>query len=455
MEKKKKVKLKIKKQVVFNLISIVFVLTVGFYFLGRLIYYKIDSQKEFVFSKQLAQRLIEEEEQNIYESENSLVHVNGIYRYVGDAKYNYVEYKGLLWRVVKINADNSVTLITQDNVISLAHGDSIEHHILTWLNDKEQPNTGIFQASLEEQKENLKTTKICTDSFNELEIASCFETNENYKIGLLSVYDYLEANANESYLNNESIFWTSNKFDADNSWYVAEDGRISYDDSKSKLGIRPVITLDGDTPIYSGNGTADNPYSLNEKDPETLEEVYIGKYLLYNDTLWKVVSKEKDKIKIVSEECLKGNDGNCIARKYSDYSNKIDVNGNELMAYLNNDYYNSLKEKDFLTHGKFYTGTYSLTENNYRSSLEESEDLKVGFLSVGEIFAYEAENTFLMTTSPNNDLSIYSVNNSHSLYQNTVIEELNIRPSLYLKASIKIQGGDGSYLSPYQLGGNK
>lgn len=94
-------------------------------------------------------------------------------------------------------------------------------------------------------------------------------------------------------------------------------------------------------------------------------------------------------------------------------------------------------------------------DNNYRSSLEESEDLKVGFLAVGEIFAFEIENTFLMTTSPNNDLSIYSVNNLHSLYQNTVTEELNIRPSLYLKASIKIQGGDGSYLSPYQLGGNK
>ena len=60
-----------------------------------------------------------------------------------------------------------------------------------------------------------------------------------------------------------------------------------------------------------------------------------------------------------------------------------------------------------------------------------------------------------MTTSPNNNLSIYSVSENYGLYENMVTEELNIRPAIYLKASISIESGDGTYLAPYQLGGTK
>ena len=44
MGKKKKVVLK--KQMIFNVISIIMVLSIGFYYLGRLIYYKIDSETQ-------------------------------------------------------------------------------------------------------------------------------------------------------------------------------------------------------------------------------------------------------------------------------------------------------------------------------------------------------------------------------------------------------------------------
>ena len=70
MGKKKKVVLK--KQMIFNVISIIMVLSIGFYYLGRLIYYKIDSEKEIVYSDLLAKRLIEEDYSNIYNNEREL-----------------------------------------------------------------------------------------------------------------------------------------------------------------------------------------------------------------------------------------------------------------------------------------------------------------------------------------------------------------------------------------------
>ena len=147
MGKKKKVVLK--KQMIFNVISIIMVLSIGFYYLGRLIYYKIDSEKEIVYSDLLAKRLIEEDYSNIYNNERELSYVNGIYRYVGDVEYNHVKYKGFLWRVVRINEDNSVTLITEDSISSLSYSGSLQNYILAWLNEKKEKNTGIFEKSLE------------------------------------------------------------------------------------------------------------------------------------------------------------------------------------------------------------------------------------------------------------------------------------------------------------------
>lgn len=442
---------KVKTQTIFNIFSILFVLSVGFYFIGRFIYYKLDSEKEEILPNTLADRLIVEDYGNYLESENDLIYLNGIYRYVGNANYNYVRYKGFLWRVIKINEDKSVSLITENSVTSLPYGNALENHILPWLNKMEKENTGIMETSLETEEE-LKNTKFCIDSFKDLKEATCFTTDNHYKISILTVDDYLEANANKSYLNNGEAFWTSNPFDEKNSWLISEDGRLSYDNTTNKYGIRPVITIDGESIIYSGNGTSDDPYLLNNQKVEKLSDCYVGDYILFNQQLWKVVSKEKEKIKIVSDECLKNKNNACIKRIYSNQSNNIAKS--ELMIYLNKDYYQSFQNKEFITNGNFYTGTYSLMENNYRTTFTSTSNLTVGFLSIGEIFAYDINDTYLMSTSPNNNLSIYSVNN-HSPYQNIVTKPLAIRPSIYLNSNITINAGNGTYLSPYQLGGIK
>ena len=52
-------------------------------------------------------------------------------------------------------------------------------------------------------------------------------------------------------------------------------------------------------------------------------------------------------------------------------------------------------------------------------------------------------------------MSIYSVNENHVLFENTVTEELAIRPAIHLKGSIPVASGTGDYLNPYILGGNE
>lgn len=448
---KKNKKRKLKKQLIFNVISIVFVLTIGSYFLGRLIYYKIDNDKEKVYSDIFYKRIIEQND--TYELSNHLAKTNSIYRFVGDVDNNYVQYKGYLWRILRINKDNSVSLITEDTVTSLAYSGSLKNYILAWLNISKENNTGIFEKSLEENK-NLKSTRICFDTFKEIEGASCFEYEDNYKIGLLGIDDYIKAGANESYLNNGKNFWSSNSYDSTHAWYIAEDGLVSNEDYANKYGIRPIITLSGDTKVLNGDGTSENPYILEKHDITNLNDSYVGEYLTFNNTLWRIVAKDTNKIKIVSTECLKDNNDKCLNMNFSNYSNTIDLDDDEsLLYYLNNDYYNNIKDKKYIVSGKFYTGSYSLVSNNYRDALNKTHTLKVGLLSLADLFAYDLENTFLINTSPDNEMSIYSVNDKHTLYENMITEKLNIRPSLYLTSNIKITDGNGSYLSPYELGG--
>ncbi len=447
----KKSRRKIKKQLIFNLISIIFLLGCVTYYVGRLIYYYKESQKPVVYSDLLYERIIDEND--TYDLKTSFIELNGIYRFVGNVNNNYVKYKGFLWRVIRINQDHSITMVSEDTITSLAYGSDLNTIILPYLNKGEDNTSGIFENALEDDKDLVKN-KVCLDRFNDISIAGCYETTYDYKIGLLSLDDYLKAGANESYLVNETTFWTSNRYNSENVWYIASDGLVSNNLNNTKLGIRPVITLSDQTKVLGGEGISENPYLIDNVSLNKLTDAYIGNYVTFNDTLWRIVAKDKDKVKLVSTECIK-NGEECLSIAYSNYSNKISTSDKtNLMYYLNKTYLNSLKDNALIVSGPFYTGTYSLTTNDYRTVLKNTANLKVGMLSVADLFAYEVPNTFLLTTDIANESAIFSVNANKGLYESMTTQKLNVRPVIYLKGDIEIKSGNGTYLSPLTLGGS-
>ncbi len=441
-------KKKIKKQAIFNLISIVIVLSVGFYYLGRLIYYKIDSEKEKELSNILVDRL-KEEASSPYLSKKFLLENNGVWQYVGNINNNFVSFKGFLWRIVKINKDDSITMISEDIVTSLTY-----NNIYSWLNtNSDDKYSGIFEKSLNTDK--LLNTSQCTDTFDDIEKSTCNVEDNKYKIGLLSINDYKFASANDSYLNNGTAFWTTNNADKENAWAITSEGLIENASLNSKIGIRPTITVSGKIEIINGNGTADDPYVIENKNVKSLKDSNVGEYVNFNNILWRIIAVNNNSIKIASDECIKDKNGECLKMQYSNFSNEFDETDDEnLLYYLNNTYYNSIKNKKMILSGNFYSGTYSLENNDYRSCMKEVKKLKVGFLSVSDIFAFDVADTFLLTTSPDNEFSIYSVKDDHTLYENSITEEMSIRPAIYLKGDLNIIGGTGTYLDPYKIEGD-
>ena len=424
-----------KKQKIFNLVSLSIIIFFGLFYLGRLIYFKILNDKKIVYSELLAEQV--KERKIKYEAIPTLINEDNIYRFANDAKNNYVKFMGYIWRIVKVNEDNTITMVTENNITSLAYySDNFdESQIIKWLNDN----------SLD--KNYMTTTYSCLDSFNSIDNISCQKTN-NYDVTLLSVEDYTKAGATNSYLNNGEYFWTTNNYQ-DEYWYVSNEGKLGLNDNTEVYGIRPVITLNSDTKVLSGNGTIDNPYEIIEHKPQTLKDIYVGEYLTLNDTLWRVVAKNNNNIKLVSEEYIKDENG-ILETFYSNYNNEADIDyENSLLYYLNNTYYDNFKEKDLITKGTFYTGGI---EDNYQTIYDSSIEAYVGLLSIAEPFVYDFGNVFTLSKNINNDLGIFVIDENKMLFEDTVDSLHYVRPSIHIKNNINIKSGDGTYLSPYILG---
>ena len=386
-----------KRQKIFNIVSIIIICVLGFYYLGRLIYFKYLNNKNTSYSEILAEQV--KERINKYEAVPTLINDDGTYRFAAKAKNNYLEFMGYTWRIVKINNDNSITLITEEPIISLPYNDS---QINDWLNE-------IFSKTIDNNY--LVNTISCNDDFSSIDNYSCNKNVESL-ISLLSVEDYIKAGGVDSYLNNNNHFWTTNS-NNNKIWHININGNIEENDIDIIHEIRPVITLKSDTIVIEGNGTINKPYIILTHNPNNTNDLFVGEYLKLNDSIWRVVSKDNEKIKLVSEDYIK-NDNVIYETKYSDYDNIIN-DENSLIYYLNNEYYNKFKENNFIIEGEFYNGAISDTFN-YQDAYSSSINLKIGLLSIAEIFAYDLENVFTFSRNAKNNSGIYIINNDKKLF---------------------------------------
>ena len=90
-------------------------------------------------------------------------------------------------------------------------------------------------------------------NINDIKKTTCKKLDNSNLISTISAYEYVRALANDSYLNNNSYYWTSTN-STDSAYYVFDKGGITTSNERDILGIRPVITLKGNT-IVSGDGS--------------------------------------------------------------------------------------------------------------------------------------------------------------------------------------------------------
>ena len=297
-------------------------------------------------------------------NKNGLNKENSSYIFKGETDNNYILYNNLLWRIVKINNDSSITLILDDYVNMLPKN--------------------LINSFFENLTNNLNTdyltkNKVCIDEMNDNEI-TCNKINNNSYISLLSAYDYLNSFYEEQTFitKDKEIMWLYNNDNHTNGDSISKSNENNF------YEIRPVITLKANTTYKTGNGNKDNPYKIDD------ESFGLGSIVKINNETY-VVYDFIDDIKLMS-------------------LNTIDkLNKEKVLDYLNNELYEKLNYNNILNNLNIYTGTY----NNKKDDLyKEKEIKKIGIPNILDI-------------KINNDITNYylpnKINNFDLIYDNPII----------------------------------
>ena len=260
--------------------------------------------------------------------------------YTGANPNNYVYFSGMLFRIIGVENDN-VKIVASEDIANVNY-DGIDK----WLDY-------YYEHLTKKAKKLVVETKYCNMTLTDttLDTTECSGYTDKKNVHIPSVIDVNKANTIEgNYLRPQSMSWVANPKD-DASAYVTRNIFFGDDYNKtyisesqdSNYGVRPVITIKGDTLIKSGNGTAQQPYSFGEftsgKVDEKLNTRTSGEYINCSGMIWRIIEANSDgTTKVISDDTIKDN-GENVKTYYQTDSNKKIYNSKEkgnVGYYINN-----------------------------------------------------------------------------------------------------------------------
>ena len=440
--KKKKLNFNFDKQKLFCFASFIFLSTCCLWYGGRFIYFYLENQQELnnidsnnKKAKNLAKTII---------NNSDLKNIDNNLYFYNNTSNNYLKYSNLTWRIIKIDNQDTVYLISDNIITNLSN--KTENSIIKWLNNHNEPNTGILEKNLNDTSKYLINYNVCDDQITTINNLKCQKTNQDNLIGLLSIIDYINTGGEKSFINNQKYTYLNNKNDNNELWYINDEGKLGTTINNDIYGIKPVIRLNNNVKALSGNGTKNNPYIIEKTTS------LFGSYVKLDNDIWRIYDVDNDNIKLILNDYLTINNEK-ILKNYSNnnyYHN--DTIYSSLAYYLNNDYLNSLSYKDIINNNTWSNYYYSNETNyNYQETLNNKIETKVSLISIGDILLNDNNlNDFFTNTGTDNiNNMIYTINNNGSLNKKNVTYSSNIVPTISINKNI-LTKGEGSLNKPYE-----
>ena len=366
---------------------------------------------------------------NIAYQNDGLYEKLGYFYYKGVDVNNYVYYSGRLFRIIDVS--NGIRMVEDNTTTNLVWSYDTtysESYIHNWLNS--------YLNTLKDYDIFLMKNNWCNDVVT-LDDYKCTNTISDY-VGLISTSDYLQAGGKNSYLNNETYFWTINKDTDGNVFYVNNEGNINNiykkDDVYYSYGIRPVITLKDTVSLITGNGSKDSPFIIEELGNALLKDNSVGSYVLYKDDNYRILNIDETGISLIYDGVLE------IEKKYSD-----------VYKYLNNEFIKKYKREE-LVKRDYYVNEYS-NNNKYDIVNKTKKTEYVTIPSIGDLFLNEYDNYWLNNYSDNNLGLYYTIDENKMLFADLSGNVHHIRPIIKVNIDMVVSGGTGTKINPLILGG--
>ena len=439
----RKNKRKLNKQKIFSFISFIFIMVCIFWYGGRAIYFYLDSKKTLKKENAtLARNIITT---NI--NSNNFKKINSSYYFQKNTNNNYLLYSNILWRIIKITKDNNIVLIADDSITNLAYGKNKKYnnsYLIKWMNIDDDKYTGILENNLNNTKSYLTKTETCIDNINNIKKITCKKTNKNNYLSLLSVTDYINTGAENSFINNEKYTYLANNKNK-KIWFIDEDGKLNTSNGEDIYGVKPVISLKNKIKLISGDGSSNNPYIVEK------EKTKFGSFVKLDEDIWRVYEEDENYLKLSLNDYIKVNDENLEYSYSNDNYYHNDTTYGSLAYYLNHKYLYSLSYNDLIENSKYHNSYYG-EDNNYdfSSVMNTSVDTKVALLSIGDpILNNTLDNYFLLAGPGKESEEVYIASKNSTLNTAYATDEAYIVPTITIKKE-NLQKGSGTLNDPYR-----
>ena len=436
------------KEILFNVLSIVTVIGVLLYFGARSFYYYSMQNVSITQALNTLNGTIITNVHTVADGDGLHQDTDGYY-FKGNVSNNYVQYGNRLFRVIRINNDGSIKVITNDIVSEFMWGEDNNYqlsNIREWLEKQDDKMySGIYYDTLPSVTDFLVKTNYNIPIFDGTSVINGKEEYSDY-ITTLSIKDYSNANGKNSYLNIGKYFWLYGVTNDNSNLYVGEDGTLLTGNLYESYGVRAVMTFKNDIEISGGNGSIESPYIINQGDKTN----FVDGYVSMGGEIWKVFYHKEGFVKLAyTDSIAKG-----ANLTYSDSTSKFNPKDKDNIAYfLNNKYYSSLAFKDYLSDVVTFTGEVSSDTSLYYGNTFNDYNLsKVTLLNLFDYNNLGLDNYYLANTTSTIGSMVYVYHNYGLLEEASIDDVKNIIPVICLREeSINTDNGDGTIANPYTL----
>ncbi len=281
--------------------------------------------------------------------------LNNASNYIGDPGNNYLRLSNMLFRVVGVDEDKDVIIVSDEDVANVSYS-----KIDKWLNYYyEQLNDTTKKMIIEKPYCNMSVSESALDT------TQCNSYTKKKKIYIPSVVDVNKAESlGSNFMKAYTMSWVANNKDNDEA-YVTRNIFFGDDYGKSFLpynidynyGVRPMMTISGESLIISGDGTVNNPYTFGDteraKGGDLVNTRFMGEYLSIDGSLYRIISTEKDgTTKVISEFTLTSNAGDvtCMANKDESIITYDPKDKNSVAYFIQNKANEYVETKYFVSH---------------------------------------------------------------------------------------------------------
>src|SRR5574344_1257996 len=402
---------------------------------------------------------------------------------------NYLWYSGFLWRIMGINKDKTVRLITEDDVTAIPQNPSgnpkfVGSYIDSWLNDyfySKLRGTNIIVNSSFCQGAAVTSAPTRTDCTG--------GTTLSRNVGLLSIDEY-DLASSSSYLKNSQSFVTMSPYSDSNIWIVSYGGNSYNADVGYTSGTRSVININSVSLITSGDGTlsstwssTSSPYILSENKTSDVtgsiaDNVTSGEYVSLAGKTYRVVNKETNGVKLILDGYYQStadtNDQLAVGTNstFSTITGIGQTLNTTILDWLipsTNTTNRSKLVTDYTWYQNDFNYGYSYTNSLNETSPTRTISATVGLIRIGEMLSNQSYTILTKngtTTSSYKNASSYWMLNSYNTLNESVTENDGhafvtcvygcdyfsaARPVIVVNNTTQITSGTGTPSNPYNI----